>query len=156
MPVADAARDASRLPVLTGVQPQQVPAFWPIVAPYIARKTARYPNKPDLDAIYRDLVAGGRQLWIASSRERDGEGVLLTQIIVTDQGPVCALRLVVGKEPERWIHFLRTIEEWAASCGCCRMTTEWTRPSWRKLLPGYVLKQTRPDGCIWMDKELTI
>ena len=133
---------------LTGIQSRDIAEIWPHVEGMIEDGLRSRGVEPKLDPIYDELRKGIRQLWLATSQERGLEAVLLTRIQKDHRGRYCALKLVVGEDPERWLHLLQTVEKWAAERGCFMVTTEWTRTGWEKLLPGY-----RPMR-VWLEKEL--
>lgn len=133
---------------LTGVQSHQVRDFWPHVAPTIAEGFASRGVPANLDGILSELVNGSRQLWLATSPGRGIEALLMTRLEADYRGVYCALKLCIGEEPERWLHLLETIEQWALAQGCFAISTEWTRAGWKKLLPDYDCKR------VWLEKEL--
>lgn len=133
---------------LTKVQAHEVGQFWPYVGPMIGEGLERRGVPPVLAPILSELSTGIRQLWLATSRERGIEALLMTRFEQDHRGLYCALRLCVGEDHERWVHLLPTIEAWAEANGCFMVTTEWTRTGWEKLLPDY--RATR----VWLEKEL--
>lgn len=133
---------------LSGILAHDVPKIWPHVAEMIADGLTSRGAAANLDPIYGELCDGVRQLWLATSQGRGIEALLMTKIEKDKRGKFCALKLLVGEEPGRWLHLLEKIEAWAAENGCFMVTTEWTRTGWEKLLPDYQPKR------VWLEKEL--
>lgn len=133
---------------LSGIPIRDVPAIWPHVSGMIADGLARRGAPAKLGPIYDELVDGKRQLWLATSQGRGIEALLMTRIEMDPRGKYCALKLLVGEEPGRWLHLLQTVEAWAVENGCLMITTEWTRTGWEKLLPDYQPRR------VWLEKEL--
>ena len=135
-------------PVLSGIRTADIPDIWPFVAEMIADGLRSRGAPVNLPPVYDELRAGIRQLWLATSPGRGIEAALMTRVESDHAGRYCALKLVVGEEPERWTPLLKDIEAWALAHGCERITTEWTRTGWEKILPDYTAKR------VWLEKEL--
>tara|TARA_R110000824_G_scaffold231040_1_gene418821 strand:- start:475 stop:825 length:351 start_codon:yes stop_codon:yes gene_type:complete len=91
------------------------------------------------DEILLDLRSGEAQLWIMwAETVTDAEilGVCVTYIMESERKKVCRLWLCTGHDRRRWVHHVKTIEEWAASIGCHAMDAV-VRPGWEKVLRDY-------------------
>jgi hypothetical protein len=91
------------------------------------------PMPPTLRA---DLLSGDKQLWIAWGEEAKILCAVVTRLAKMRSGLYCEVVAAGGAEVERWIHGIATIEEWAKTEGCSRVTVQG-RPGWAKLLPRY-------------------
>lgn len=128
-------------PVLTGVLSRDVSKFWPHIEGMLA--DALQDSSWTLDEVAYGLGAKEMQLWLATSPGLGIEAVAVTRI--TDRG--CSVCALTGEEPDRWLHLLSQIEDWAREHGCDRSYFEARRGFERKL-PDY--RVTR----ILMEKRL--
>jgi hypothetical protein len=89
-------------------------------------------------AIYKELLAGTAQLWLASSEECGVESGMITKIADNAERRICLIEALGGNSRQRWMEHLATIEAWAASKGCDAVQVKGRR-GWAKMLPDFKL-----------------
>ena len=120
---------------LFGIPADKVLAVWRIVEPEIRRACARSDGRYESDDVLAALLARDMQLWLAIDVAVPGkmDAVCVTQIANYPRQRRCALVFCAGHRPERWLHHLDTIGEWARAQGCVAMELQG-RPGWERLL----------------------
>lgn len=80
------------------------------------------------------LNDGLATLWVAI----DGavKMALVTELIDTDQGRECFLRMIGGTDRAGWLPFLENVIEWARAQGCVALEGTM-RPGWERVLPEF-------------------
>lgn len=110
--------------------------IWQRVLPWLDAAYAEM-DIPLPPTLHDDLLLGDKQLWVACD---DGDAkvlcAVLTRLAKMRSGLYCEVVACGGAEATRWIHGIATIEEWAKTEGCSRVTVQG-RPGWAKLLPRY-------------------
>lgn len=118
---------------MTGVIGLQILQVWPEASKLLEPALI---NGDTLDKVLKRLILRQAQLWIAAT-EDELQAACVTEIYKRDNRAVCGIWLAGGKGVNNWLHFLPTIEEWAASQKCTAVVISETRPGWRRLLDGY-------------------
>jgi hypothetical protein len=118
---------------------QDIGDFWQRAYPWIDSAYAKQ-DIPVPVALFEDLKVGNKQLWVAWGDEAKLLCAVLTRLAKMRSGLHCEVVAAGGAQVRRWIHGLATIEEWAKSEGCSKVTIQG-RPGWAKLLPEYQRSQ---------------
>tara|TARA_R110002012_G_C11522128_1_gene599564 strand:+ start:416 stop:823 length:408 start_codon:yes stop_codon:yes gene_type:complete len=119
---------------LWGVQRNDIDTAWPAVREIISDALER-SGRHTPEEILSDLRSGEAQLWLAWADDAI-LGVCVTYIMESERKKVCRLWLCTGHDRKRWVHHVKTIEEWAQSVGCHAMDAV-VRPGWEKVLRDY-------------------
>ena len=122
---------------LWGVNHDQLDKVWDKVKPLLKRVKG-----VDLKDTYNRLKARELQLWCAFGQKIDC--ALVTEIYTEDDLKVCDLLYCGGDNRKSWLHFIKTVEEWALSLGCdvCRIKG---RKGWSRVLDYSVISQEGND-----------
>jgi hypothetical protein len=113
----------------------QIMDYWPRVDRWLDRAYA----KTDLvmpGELVDQLQNGDRQLWIAWASEGKILCGVITRLAKRRLGLYCEIEAAGGVEVTRWIGCMTTIQEWAKSEGCSKVTVQG-RPGWAMLLRHY-------------------
>ena len=131
--------------IVRGVQPGEVNAFWPRVAPLIERGLDYAGGCFGPDDVRLSLIERRRQLWIDWP---DIRCALVTEPIDYPLKRILHVFLVAGRLPRDWRDLWRGIERWAVAQGCADVEIRG-RPGWIRRLPDYRA------AMVFMRKELT-
>ena len=120
---------------LIGVPAAAIEPIWSRVAPILQRACARSDGRYAVEDIHAALACGDMQLWIAidPSQVNEIEAACATEIVNYPRERRCGLVFCAGQHPERWLHHLQTIGDWAREQGCVAMEMQG-RPGWERLL----------------------
>ncbi len=123
---------------LIGVAAADVAAAWPAVQGEIGRACARSDGRYGSDDVLAALLARDMQLWLsveAAAPERVA-AACVTEIVDYPKERRCGLVFCAGHRPDRWLHHLDAIADWARAQGCAALELQG-RPGWEKLLQGW-------------------
>ena len=79
---------------------------------------------------------GSIKLWLAGTKERGPEAIAVVEVLQHPNDRVMQVHGCAGKETDRWIHHLKTLEASAKEQGCGRVRIEG-RKGWARKLPDY-------------------
>jgi len=116
------------------IDPEQVSAIWPLVAPLLKR-AIRKTGLSAFATIECDILDGASLLWCAwNGYAIEAAGV--TNLQQTDAGKVCVITACAGIGMPRWLSLIRGIEAYARAegCHCVRI---FGRKGWARVLKGY-------------------
>lgn len=120
---------------LISVAPSQVSELLGFASPFIERAFASGMGDDTSEIVMDDLMRGASRLWIALGDQRI-LSVATTKIIDTAKKRLCVITCCSGNEVDKWVHFIRDIELYAAQNGCYAVRI-MGRPGWKKMFPGY-------------------
>jgi hypothetical protein len=115
------------------VHPDQIPEIWHKVEHHIERSSLHSEGELTTSDFYLALIEEEMQLWVAVEDGDDVIATLITQIVPYPQKKVLRLISVGGKNMDRWLHFMKDIEEFARLTHCNSMEV-WGRKGWKKIL----------------------
>lgn len=124
---------------LMGVQRTAVATWWPLVRKSVSDAVDHGTSIFDADSVRSALERGDMQLWIVWDGPPDEpniRAIAVTEIRIGPRAKVCGVFLCTGYGRQDWQQHLSTIEAWAASIGCDRMSL-CARPGWKRVLPEY-------------------
>jgi hypothetical protein len=119
--------------VVRGIQPREVEAHWPRLAPLIERGLCFAGGCFGLADVRRSLIEGRRQLWVDWPEIRCA---LVTEQFDYPLKRVLHVFLVAGRLPRDWRAIWAGIERWARSQGCAAVEIRG-RPGWARHLNDY-------------------
>lgn len=116
------------------VHPDHVPMVWPAVRDMLHAAYLRTDlgHTADLEG---DVLGGNGVLWIAVSDNRI-EAAAVAVLTRTNAHLVCNITACGGASPQRWVHLLDQIEDWAKAEGATKMRLHG-RKGWKRILEGY-------------------
>lgn len=122
---------------------------WPKVAGFIERAFAKSPPGDVTVGMVRAGLASARDLlWILRDDKGGLIGAAVTQMKAEPNGKTCLILAAGGVGVSGHIAtVMKTIEQYAQSCGCVAVMLRG-RKGWRRVLPGYAF-----DGR-WMRRNL--
>ena len=133
---------------LVPVPTEHVPIVWAEIRQMIIAATNRTGRDTE-KSVFESLCLGNSQLWMAWD---DGpEAIALTEMHQFPRRKVLRITMMTGSRREKWIGFLKQIEDWAREQGC-ELMEPIARPGWRRILAplGYKLSH------VMLTKELTL
>lgn len=125
---------------LVNIPAEDVNEAWHHVEGDIKSALERSGNYANTNHFKNWLKQGIAQLWILWDKDVDIKekyhGVVITELIHRPLIKVCNIRIMVGKDRQKWQHHIKIIEEFAKSNGCDKMELI-ARPGWEKVLHQY-------------------
>lgn len=143
-----------------GVRADNIEEEWDEAWPYLERAIARFPevqNKFSEASIYRKLMRGEMQLWIALAiSDVRMIGAVVTEIITDPKHPgklFMAIPLVGGEQWHKWGDSMwNTLKAWGRSKGCTH-ALGYGRKGWQRLY-GFDPVGKTEDGVLVMIRKL--
>ncbi|MGW8181338.1 MAG: hypothetical protein ACWGQW_21615 [bacterium] len=117
---------------ISGIQPEDVGYFWPMVMPLIERVLRKSNGEYLAVDIYERLLDGTMQLWLISE-ELDLLSVLVTEVLTYPRKRICVMVLAAGEDLEALTGQLEVLEEWALSIGVDELRIAG-RKGWKRVL----------------------
>ena len=115
------------------VHPDEISEIWHRVENHIEQSSRHSEGELTTSDFYVALIEEDMQLWVAVEDGDDIIATLITQIVHYPQKKVLRLIAVGGEKMERWLHFMKDIEEFARLTHCSSMEV-WGRKGWKKIL----------------------
>lgn len=119
------------------VDPAQIEEFWPFARSLI-RQAFQRTNLSRWEDEERSILKGDQLLWLA----HEGDAIIAaatTQLVKSDNGPVCIITACGGRVMDQWLSLIAGIEKYAKAenCSCVRI---FGRKGWERALEGYRAK----------------
>lgn len=113
------------------VAPEHVDDYWPAIRHHVER-LERETGLVMASKVREDLCRGLKAIWIADA------GVAITEVFETPKGWCCHIFGAAGTESQKGQidAIIATIEQWARSIGCTRVTLQG-RKGWARRLRDY-------------------
>lgn len=116
------------------VKSEDARLVWPFVSGFIQDAIDKTSDRFSIDDVISLIESKKAQLFIFKDEE-----ILSAWVTTVESSPSCKWLRVMwagGKDMDKWLHFLPSIEQWAKSIGCQKLVSIG-RPGWEKKLPGY-------------------
>lgn len=116
------------------IDPAEVHKVWPLVTHFI--EDAMKNGGGDFDLVQRDVLNGGKLLWVAAADRIWAAAV--TGLHMEGAEKICVIWACGGHEKMRWLQLKDDLEIFARAEGC-RSIRVYGRRGWSRELPDYKL-----------------
>ena len=127
--------------------------IWRLVETDIQKALERSDNYADSNHFKRNCINKVFQCWILWNHEKEEEkkylGVVITEIIQRPLQRCLNIRIMTGKDRERWQHMITLIEDFGKRNKCDKMELI-ARPGWERVLKQFKYKKSH----VLLEKKL--
>ena len=123
--------------IIAPVPTSEVCKYWPVFKPFVDRVLNERGGQRTTKDLLSALMWGDATLW--SVAEERIVAAAETEVYEMDER-VCRITCLSGDGMNRWIHGIKSIEQWAKEQGCTAITLSG-RKGWQRVLQDYDLSQ---------------